>query len=188
MKFVALALALAGSLLAVPVYAWDCKGGVPDTPENEVNGMCVLHTATPVPVRSSAVTVQQRLSEVCHYEASTGMWELRHVTSGNERVEQGDHWPVNGICIQEVRESVASGPQPVVAATPESTPESVQEVVVTPEVPTDVPTEVAPPEVELPPAVDVPEGLPNAGDPDALAYCGESDAAWWDSVGRFICQ
>ena len=91
---------------------------------------------------------ESQLSEFCHYEPSTGRWEIRH----RSKAESGDRLPVaRGVCAQDsdttpISVTVVATPTPG-AEVPKSTPET-PEVLATP----------------TPNAVETPEAIPPAED------------------------
>lgn len=109
-----------------------------------------------VSLPNAPANAPQKLVLVCHYEATTGMWELRHVTSGNARVEQGDMWPNEfGICAQPqnaptptqaLQTNVPNVPAPP-PTVPVNAPSVTEEVTPQLDVPetSPQPTELAPP-------------------------------------------
>jgi len=94
--------------------------------------------------------------EYCHFEPSTGNWELRHSTDVDRQLAQGDERPVApGVCDQHVPPAVAVEPTP----TPEATPEPVVETPDVPVVPE--PTPVPPTPEPTPTGVpEIPEATP----------------------------
>lgn len=177
---VALLLA-AGLATATPVLAWNCVPGAADTPENRERGLCVEHGApaprhhkehhkpkpvvVPTPVPTTAPAVQAptqpsttRLAEYCHFEVSTGMFEIRRTSDllkalsqpGNEAIA-AEH-----VCNQHapVETVVVSVPAPVVVP---SVPVEVAPVVVQEAAPPAVVTETTPPEQKVQEVVTPPQ-------------------------------
>ena len=93
---------------------------VPTLPPPVIVPIPPVPTPTTPPVVAPVVVVHgaSTMGEVCHYEPTTGTWEIRNVPDGNARVEGGDEWPIAaGVCDQHVATPVPTV-QPVVTAVP----------------------------------------------------------------------
>jgi hypothetical protein len=142
-----------------------------------------------------------RLSEYCHYEPSTGQWEIRRSTDAERAIREGGR-PVDAphVCAQDTPTPAPTARPP----TPSPVPPTVPPTPTPPPPPTPTasptPTVAAPAAVAVPtppptptPQIEVaavPVALPNTGDPAAPTYCGEPDPdpEWWDVLGRFVCE
>ena len=177
--------ALALWLVVRPVFAWDCVAGAEDTPENQAKGLCVEHgtpvptptsvaTATPqpttppkappTPATSTPVVMQVLQSsssreQYCHYEPSTGLWEIRWTTN---TTLPGERPLANGECDQHptptlvpTSTSTATVVPPTLTSLPTATATATATSVptATPSpLPTMAPAAPAPPVEEVPPA------------------------------------
>lgn len=113
----------------------------------------VAGQATAVPGQPAVVVVPQpagagqTYGEICHYEPTTGMWELRMVPDGNRRVEeQGAEWPIErGLCDQHravvTTPLPVSTPVPTVAPIATAVPTALPEPTVAATLPEPIPTE-----------------------------------------------
>jgi hypothetical protein len=128
----------------------------------------------------------------CHYEPTTGNWEIRRgQPASNDR-------PINddGLC------SAPETPTPTATSTPVPVPPTATATPTAPTTVTPTPTATPPVEqppvmIEQPPAEDVspppaepmiPSAPPKTGDPDTLSYCADPDPQWWEAIGQTICS